>query len=134
MACYHMRMRVVAFCAAFLASCAVPALVAAQLIPTIVPECNGPNCSVCDLVKLAQNIINAGIYISIFMSALFFAYAGWLYVSSGFDDVGSVTKAKSIFKNVAIGLIVILGAWLIVDTIVRGLVQSEYLPWTSLCR
>ena len=127
-------MRVAALLAAFLVSCAVPLIAAAQLIPTIVPDCNGPNCSVCDLVKLAQNIINAGIYISIFMSAVFFAYAGWLYVSSGFDDVGSVTKAKSIFKNVAIGLIVILGAWLIVDTLVSNLVEKDYLPWTSLCR
>lgn len=118
---------------AFLTALAFPVLAAAQVIPTIVP-CSGVNCSLCDLVQLAQNIINAGIYISIFLSAVFFAYAGWLYVSSGFEKVGDIAKAKSIFWNVTIGLVIILAAWLVVDTVVRGLVQGEYLPWTALCR
>ena len=112
----------------------LPTLAAAQLLKTIVPDCNGPNCTVCHLVELAQNIISTGIYVSIFMSALFFAYAGWLYVSSGIDNVGDLNKAKSIFWNVMIGLVIILSAWLIVDTIVRGLVKGEYLPWTALCQ
>ncbi len=119
---------------AFLLPLLLPLLASAQLIKTIVPDCNGPNCSVCHLVELVQNIISTGIYVSIFMSAIFFAYAGWLYVSSGIDNIGDIGKAKSIFWNVTIGLVIILAAWLIVDTIVRGLVKGEYLPWTALCK
>lgn len=117
---------------AFFLALLLPAISAAQVIPTIVPQCTGPNCTMCDLVQLAQNIINAGIYISIFMSALFFAYAGWLLVAG--ETIGDRNKAKSIFKNVTIGLIIILGAWLLVDTVVKGLVSGEYLPWTALCQ
>jgi hypothetical protein len=121
--------RILAFALALL----VPIVASAQIIPTIVP-CSGTNCSLCNLVQLAQNIINAGIYISIFLSAVFFAYAGWLYVSSGFEKVGDINQAKSIFWNVTIGLVIILAAWLVVDTIVRGLVEEKYLPWAALCR
>ncbi len=120
--------------AAFLIGLAVPLAVSAQIIPTIVPDCNGPNCTVCHLVTLAQNLINAGIYISVFMSAIFFAYAGWLYLASGMENIGDKNRAKNIFKNVAVGLVIILGAWLIVDTIVSRLIEGAYLPWTALCQ
>jgi len=123
---------------AFLIALSIPIIASAQLIPQIVPKgCTGPDCTLCHLVELAQNIINGGIYISIFLSAVFFAYAGWNYVSANFPGGGgesSITYAKNIFWNVTIGLVIILSAWLIVDTVVRGLVQGEYLPWAALCR
>jgi heme A synthase len=55
--------------------------------------------------------------------ALIMIYVGWLYLS----DMGSaenVTKAKKIFKNVVIGYVIALAAWLIVHTIVASLVPG----------
>lgn len=51
--------------------------------------------------------------------ALIIIYVAWLYLS----DMGSsenITKAKKIFKNVVIGYLIALAAWLIVKTILVG--------------
>lgn len=92
----------------------------------LVPICNtvvdssGGYCDPCDF-NMVMNIINK--LITFFLVALatpFFAiiliYTGWLYLSSG-GSSEKVTKAKSIFKNVIIGYIIALSAWIIVKTI-----------------
>ena len=109
-----------------------PFLASAQ-IPQIVP-CDGLNCSVCDLAKLAQNLLNAAIYLSIFLAAFLFAYAGWLYLTN--EAIGQQQKAKGLFTDVVIGLVIILGAWLFVDTLLKVLTgdgASAFGPWNSVC-
>ena len=122
--------------AAFLASFAIVAsplvLQAAGMPDRIVPaSCDGPNCSICDLATLAQNLINAGIFIAVFLSAILFAYAGWLYLSN--EAIGEVERAKKIFLDVVLGLVLIVGAWLLVDTLLRVLLGASFLPWNKLC-
>src|SRR3990167_57646 len=61
------------------------ALAASPLPGQIVPEqCNqvGGCQSVCDIATVAQNVLNTGIYIAVFLSAVLFAWAGWLYLTS----------------------------------------------------
>src|SRR3989344_3374826 len=61
------------------------ALAANPLPGQIVPEkCNqvGGCQSVCDLATVAQNVLNTGIYIAVFLSAVLFAWAGWLVVDT----------------------------------------------------
>jgi len=115
-----------------------PALAVAQIIPHIVPEkCRASaatTCGICDIAQLVQNVINAGIYIAIFLSAVLFAYAGWQYITAGGQE-GKATEAKKIFWNVGIGLVLVLGAWLIVDLIMKMLVNQSALfgPWNEIC-
>src|SRR3989344_5387860 len=72
----------------FIVFIAVPSAVLAQqnILPgQIVPAtCNEPGgCkSICDIATVAQNILNTGIYIAVFLSAVLFAWAGWLYLTS----------------------------------------------------
>ena len=117
----------------------VPFFAFAQIIPTIVPEdCRGAdaaqNCGICDLAQLAQNVLNAGIYIAIFLSAVLFAWAGWKYVTAG-GNVGKATQAREIFTNVLVGLIIILAGWLVVDTLMKTLVKEDggFGPWSPVC-
>lgn len=109
-----------------------PAIAFAQ-IPTIVP-CNGTDCKLCHIAQLAQNALNAGIYIAVFMSAILFAWAGFKYITAGGDPSGA-GEAKKIFWNVGIGLVLILAAWLIVDFIMKMLVSEAVLagPWNKIC-
>ncbi len=93
-----------------------PFLVSAQLVP----DCEGFNCNFCHLVELAQNIINFLVLVSIALAAIAFAWAGFLYMTSA-GDQGKVKKAHDVFKKVAIGLIIVLGAYLIVNLVVYGL-------------
>lgn len=107
------------------------ALQAAGMPEQIVPKCDGPDCTICDLATLAQNLINSGIFIAIFLSAILFAYAGWLYISN--EAISAVDRAKKIFLDVVLGLVLILGAWLLVDTLMKVLLGGGFGPWNKLC-
>lgn len=115
----------------------LPHVVFAQ-IPTIVPEsCRGSaatTCKLCDIAQLAQNTINAGIYVAVFLSAILFAYAGVQYISAG-GDPGKASNAKKIFWTVGAGLVLILGAWLVVDLIMKMFTSENALfgPWNEVC-
>jgi hypothetical protein len=89
-------------------------------------------CTVCDLAKLAQNILNDIIYLAVFLSAVLFAWAGFLYLTNVANS-GQHSKAVEVFKNVVIGLVIILVAWLVVDVVMRTLVGASVLPWNSIC-
>lgn len=133
------RCAVIVLLIAAVAIALTPALASAQTIPTIVPDnCRGAdaakNCGFCDIGELAQNTINAGIYIAVFLSALLFAWAGWLYMTAG-GEPGKASQARQIFWNVGVGLAIILAAWLIVDLIMKMLISEEALfgPWNEIC-
>lgn len=101
-------------------------------LPKKIVPCNGIDCTVCDLALLAQNIINTSIFMMVFISALLFAYAGLLYLTSAVED--KVSHAKSIFRNVALGLVVMLAAWLVVDTLMKSVLGGNFGPWNDICR
>lgn len=89
----------------------------------IVP-CNGPDCRACDFVQLGQNLINWFIAISASTIALTFAWGGMKMVMSG-GDMGAVSSARAIMTNSIIGLIIILGSWLIVDTMLKLFLDDQ---------
>lgn len=128
-----------------LASCAVlaaafPVFAYAQMPTQIVP-CAGaqasgnlPACTVCHLAELAQNILNFSIFLAVFLSAMLFVYAGFLYVTN--EAISQQQKAKSLFMNVFVGLIIILASWFVVDTLMKTMVggsASKFGPWNSIC-
>lgn len=115
----------------------LPALSLAAGIPDKIVPCDGTKlsgteCTVCSLATLAQNVLNTGIFIAVFFSAIMFAWAGWeLLTSQGNEE--KYSKAKTIFLNVFIGLIIILAAWLVVDTLMRALLGAKFGPWSAIC-
>lgn len=100
----------------------LPILVSAQGLPKqIVPEkCNkaGGCDSICDIVDLAQNILNYSIFLAVVLSAFLFAYAGWSMLTAG-GNTEVYQKGKRVFANVLIGLIIILAGWIVIDTLLR---------------
>jgi hypothetical protein len=105
---------------------------AAGLVP-----CGGgsgePECSVCDLVTLADNVINFIIQLSFVISALLFAYAGFLFFTAGADP-GKVTSARKIFTNAIIGIIIILTAWLLVNVLLTVLTGDSAGRFTGILK
>ncbi|MEK7662371.1 MAG: hypothetical protein AAB355_02680 [Patescibacteria group bacterium] len=96
---------------------------AAGLVPCGGVDTNGapePACNFDQLVIMAQRIIRFLILIGGSLGAVAFAYAGWLYLTSG-GNPGKVTSAKDIFIKVVLGFIFMLAAWLIVSLIVNTL-------------
>lgn len=86
--------------------------------PIVTGDLGGPFLDGCDILKLANNIIQFGVYASVIVSTLMFTWAGILYVTAAANK-GNLEKARGIFWKVFIGLIIVLSAWLIVDTIMK---------------
>ena len=69
------------------------------------------------LMTLINNVINFILFrLALPIAAIMFAYAGFELLTAG-GDTSKMKKAKSIFLNVALGLVFAVAAWLIVDTV-----------------
>ncbi len=102
-----------------------------QIVPENCDDEPGGCKSVCDLAELANNVLTTAIYIAVFLSAILFAWAGWLYLTSG--GGGDISRAKEIFQNVAVGLVIVLIGWLVVDTLIRTLTGDKLGFWNEIC-
>lgn len=80
-------------------------------------------CTFEHFVKLAQNLINTLILISIPLTAIAFSWAGFLMVTSAGSEE-KIKHGKAIFGKVLVGFLFILSAWLIVYTITTALLNN----------
>ena len=94
------------------------------LVPcTNTPSADGtiPDANKCDyyaFLKLVNILINFILfYMAIPIAAIMFVYAGFLLVTAGEEVASARTKAKSIFWNAFLGLVIAAAAWLIVKTL-----------------
>jgi Type IV secretion system pilin len=94
-------------------------------------------CTSCDIIEMSNLIIQWLIGITFLFFAIIAVYHGFKLVTSG-GNSGAKSAAKSGFTNAFIGLFIILGAWLLIDTIVRGVVRGSngeiegYGPWAEI--
>jgi len=100
----------------------IPVLVFAQ----IVPKCPEKGCGWPELVLLSSNLVTFLIAISIPLSAVAFAWAGFLYLTAAGNEE-KINKAHSIFWKVGIGLVFVLSAWLIVWLITSTLLDPDFI-------
>ena len=106
---------------------------AASLSGSIVPDCDGPHCTCENLIELANNLLNAGIYLAVFLSAILFAWAGWkMMTGHSMGNSEQINEAKGVIWNVIIGLVIILSSWLLVSTIMGTLTDNKGLG--TICK
>jgi hypothetical protein len=115
----------------------------AQGLPSEIVTCGGTNpdgsaqgmCKVCDIVELGMNILNFFVFFSTLLATLLFVNAGVLYLFSPANP-GNISKAHKIFTNTLIGILIILCAWLVVDTVMKNLYsEGAWGPWNEiLCK
>ena len=105
----------------------VPVVAAAQgLVPCGTEATGGAlSCNLCHVGQLMQNIINFLIGISISVAAAMFAYAGFLYVT-GASNPTKIASAHKIFRNVLIGFLIAISAWLVVQTILSVVFDDTF--------
>lgn len=89
-------------------------------------------CQLCDLVSVANKLINFAIIdLAMPLAALAFGWAGLLYITSGGGT--QADQARELFWKVGKGLIFVLAGWFIVNTIVRALITNQsYAPWNEI--
>ncbi len=83
--------------------------------------CDGTNCSACNLADMANIIIKWLFGIVFMIFAVLMVIAGFGLVTSG-GNTTALQEAKSKFTNAMIGLLIMMSAWLVVDTIMKGVV------------
>ncbi len=88
----------------------------------IVP-CSGRDCGTCEVIVLGNRVIFFIVGIMIAIAILMLAIAGFRLVTSG-GNKGDYDSAKGTLQSVLIGIIIILASWLIVDTIMKGLLST----------
>ena len=103
------------------------------LIPIIIPVgvlaqtnfivCNGPDCTFGHLLVLVKNVLDWLVMISFSAAIITLMWAGFLYLTTGIAD--KKTQAKAMLWKVVIGFAIILGAWVIVKTIVGVILKPE---------
>lgn len=98
------------------------AVVQAQFFGPLVPcgtERTGGSCGWKDIVTLARNVIKFMISFSVIIATIMFVYAGFQYLTAGGDET-KIKSAHKVFTNVFIGLVFVLGGFLIVDMILKA--------------
>jgi len=86
--------------------------------------CTGPDCSACNVVNIANGMIKWIIGMTFLLFGALLAIAGVRLVTSG-GNPSALSDAKDKFTNAIIGFLIILSAWLIIDTIMKALVGSS---------
>ena len=109
----------------------VPAFVFAEEQSPLVP-CDGipskdgkiPACQACHVVELGQNIINFLVITASSIAVIIFAYAGFLMLTAA-GDIGKISEGRRHFTNVAIGMVITLAGWLVIDTVMKWAFQGN---------
>ena len=89
-------------------------------------------------MQLVRNVLNFILFMTMVTSGALFAWAGWLFATSGGSGANH-TKARNIFTNVIIGLVLVLGAFTIVNTLMKMLVRDDFsagsfmTSWSVIC-
>ncbi|OGY63647.1 MAG: hypothetical protein A3I89_02835 [Candidatus Harrisonbacteria bacterium RIFCSPLOWO2_02_FULL_41_11] len=89
-------------------------------------------CTICDLLKLFNNVIQYAIIIGTSLAGLYFAYGAFVIMTSGGSEQRLGT-GKSALWAAAIGTAIMLGAWVIIGTALHLLTGSpSALPWDAI--
>lgn len=83
-------------------------------------------CTFCELQVLAGNVLNFMVILSVFAAALLFLNAGILYITSS-TNVANIAKAHRLFTSALIGFLIILSAWLVINTVMYFMYNTG--PW-----
>ncbi len=86
--------------------------------------CEGVGCKACDFVSLGNNILKWFVAIMAGIISLMFALGGFTLLMSG-GNSGKVSEGKEMMTNAIIGLLIVLSAWLIVNTIFKTVVGGS---------
>ncbi len=96
----------------------------------VVP-CDGPDCRACDIITLGQNLLTWFIGIMAAIIALMFAWGGMEMVMSA-GNASMVSSGREKMSNAVIGLIIVLSAWLIVNTVILVISGGNLSNWGQI--
>jgi hypothetical protein len=107
-----------------------------QTLAQGIVECGAKDdmCQTCDFIQLGNNILRWIIGVMSSVCAIVIVIAGFKMVMAG-GNSGAISEARSMITNTLIGFIILLAAWLIVDTVMKTFVGDEipgFGPWNEI--
>ena len=108
----------------------IPAAQAAGLVP-----CNGPDCTVCHVFKLVVNITEFLFkQVALPLAGLMFLVGGIIMMLSAGSEA-RYKKGKDILINTLIGLVIVLAAFAIVNTLIMFFADGTIANgWWRVCQ
>ncbi len=92
-------------------------------------------CTPCELVALAQRILNFFVFAVVIVAALLFVNAGVLYLFAPASPA-NISKAHRLFIRTLIGLIIVLAAFLFIDFAMKTFYgeagPADWGPWNNI--
>lgn len=95
----------------------LPALAFAQggLVP-----CSGPDCTICHLWKLLENIIDLLFMIAFPIAAIGIVVGGFFIMTAGGSE-SRVTKGREMITTAVWGIVIVLVAWVVLNSLFQFL-------------
>ena len=87
---------------------------------------NPASCKLCDIFKLAKNITDFFVYAGLAVTSAFIGYGGFMILAGSYSEE-KTRHGKEILTSAITGLLILLVAWLIVDTSVKVLTNIPVL-------
>lgn len=106
-----------------------------QIVPCGDLEYGEPPCQLCHFFVMIGNIIDFLLFCIVPPLAVLMVAIGGIYMMVfylGYSGPEGINRAKSLFKAIIIGLVVVYGAWLIVDVFFATIgVKSMFANWNT---
>ena len=84
------------------------------------------------VLQTIQNLLNVGVTLGVVLITIFIAWAGIAYLMAPINAEAR-QAAKSRLMNAVIGLLIMLGAWLLIDSVMKVIYNSgTFGPWNAI--
>lgn len=97
----------------------------------LAPDCSGSGCTWCDLFQLGQNIINFLIEISSVLAIAFIIYGGLIMMLNS-GNPSKLKESQGIIFSAIMGVVILLSAWVILNTFFNLLTGGLNWPWHTI--
>ena len=94
-------------------------------------ESGADPCTLCDMLKVAANIVTFLVEIALVIGALMIVYGAILMMVSG-GSQERYRKGKSAVTSAFIGVFIALSSWVIINTILHILTGDPNFPWATI--
>ncbi|MCL5004630.1 MAG: pilin [Patescibacteria group bacterium] len=89
----------------------------------------GKPCEFCDLITLVNNVINFALYdIAIPLIVVMIVWGGFVIMTAG-DSTEKVSQGRKIIQSAIIGVLIALGAWMIINMVLSAIGGGSFAPW-----
>jgi len=110
-----------------------------QFFTPLAPQCTGtplvtgePSCTLCDFLALIDNVVIFITQIASLLVVVFIIWGAFLILTSA-GSRERVVKGRRVITTAVLGLVIILGAWIIVSTtflVITGSYEGVMpMPW-----